>query len=144
MLLNLVLFLNCLWFGAGFWLFSLNPSKTALMVSSRKIRKNPLYDLVKQIAPFVGGFNLAFLFLCLVMLTLGDVFTSAENLIVLFSVIAVAHATQFYGNVPNALKDWRNEKPGWRVLKGPMLFIFIGDFVLMVLNAIAAGYMLYV
>ncbi|MEM6476254.1 MAG: hypothetical protein AAF687_08825, partial [Pseudomonadota bacterium] len=47
---------------------------------------------------------------------------------------ALAHGSQFAGNIPMAL---RNRRGGglWSVFKGVMLQIFVIDFTLMIVNA---------
>ena len=50
---------------------------------------------------------------------------------------SLAHASQFFGNVPMALQNRRGGGL-WNVFKGVMLRIFVIDFVLMVANAVLA------
>ena len=138
MFFTILLVLNIVWFSAGFWAFSLNAAKFTKLMVPRQLQQGPVYNLLVEIPPAVGGFNLAFLCLCLAMLVFSDAFAGHHSQAILFTVISIAHGTQFYFNVPNAIKDWNNNEPKWPVLKGPMLLIFIGDFSLMVLNAIAA------
>ena len=57
---------------------------------------------------------------------------------ILLLVLAVAHGSQFAGNVPIALQNRRGEGV-WNVFKGLMLFIFVIDFTLMTLNAALAA-----
>ena len=130
--------LNITWFSAGFWAFSLNAAKFTKIMVPRQLQQGPVYNVLVEVPRAVGGFNLAFLCLCFAMLVFSDAFAGPLSQAILFAVISIAHGTQFFFNLPNALKDWNNNEPQWPVLKGPMLFIFIGDFALMVLNAIAA------
>ena len=60
----------------------------------------------------------------------------AQRSILLF-VFAVAHGSQFIFNVPVAIQN-RSGGGVWQV-KGTMLFIFITDFIMMVLNLGIAG-----
>jgi len=50
---------------------------------------------------------------------------------------ALAHGSQFVGNIPMALKNRRGEGL-WNVFKGVMLRIFVIDFTLMVFNGVLA------
>jgi hypothetical protein len=52
---------------------------------------------------------------------------------------AIAHASQFACNLPILRAGGRQGESLWDVGKGPMLFIFVVDFVLMIANAVAAG-----
>ena len=56
-------------------------------------------------------------------------------LLLLFN--AIAHGSQFVGNVPMALKN-REGGGLWNVFKGVMLQIFVIDFTLMTVNATIA------
>jgi len=55
-------------------------------------------------------------------------------------VNAVAHGTQFAGNVPVALANRRGGGV-WQVLKGTMLLIFVVDCALMLLNGGLAAWL---
>jgi hypothetical protein len=81
---------------------------------------------------FVAGFNLAFLVLNVLLLLNISLFDKDLQWVILLFTIAVAHATQFAFNVPVALQNRRGEGV-WEV-KGLMLFIFITDFTMMMLN----------
>jgi hypothetical protein len=84
---------------------------------------------------FLGGFNLAFSALnILLVFNLGD-FDKDIQWAILLIVNAIAHGTQFAANVPIALQN-RRGAGAWNVFEGPMLFIFVTDFVLMALNAV--------
>jgi hypothetical protein len=64
-------------------------------------------------------------------------FPNDDQRSILLFVFAVAHGSQFIFNVPVAIQ---NQSGGgvWQV-KGTMFFIFITDFIMMVLNLAIAG-----
>ena len=99
-------------------------------------RDTPVFDILTATGPFLGGFNFAFCALSLLFLINASVFPADEQRVILFFVFALAHGSQFLGNVPIALAN-RKGKGVWQV-EGLMLFIFITDFVLMVANAALA------
>ena len=86
----------------------------------------------------MGGFNLAFAMLNILLLLQLDLFNKDMQWVILLLVNAAAHGSQFVANVPIALQ---NQKGGgvWQVFSGLMLFIFIIDFVLMTCNAVLAA-----
>ena len=108
-----------------------------VMVPIRADRDNSAYAAFVESGRFMGGFNfaLAVLNYCL-FINLAGLDTPAQ-LALMLAFNAVAHGSQFVGNIPMALQ---NRKGGglWNVFKGVMLQIFVIDFVLMVLNALAA------
>ena len=121
-----VLTVNVVWFGLGFRLFALKPRKAVrLLVTPASNEESSRKALVDSL-PFLGGLNLGF-----VALSGGQIFASvrygsAASWTVFFAS-AVAHATQFAGNLPNALRGGRSGGASWDVLRGPMLVIFVGD-----------------
>ena len=87
---------------------------------------------------FLGGFNLAFSALNIFLVfNLVDFDKDIQWAILLF-VNAIAHGTQFAGNVPMALQNRRGGGL-WNVFEGVMLRIFVIDFVLMVFNAVVSA-----
>ncbi len=134
-MIQLVLSLNILWFAMGFISFSIRNDDLAKIVVPRKHRDSPLFQTVSQSGRFVGGFNFAFMLLAILLLLYLAEFPTDKQRVILFATFAVAHASQFYFNVPIMLKNKRTGDGVWPVLKGTMLFIFVTDFVMMVLNA---------
>ncbi len=141
-MLEILLALNTLWFFMGFNVFSLRNDIFAKVLVPKEQRDTPVFEILSQSGRFLGGFNFAFA-VCNILLLLNlDVFPDDKQRAILLLVFAVAHGSQFIFNVPVAIQ---NRKGGgvWQVLKGTMLFIFTTDFVLMVLNLIAAGIFAY-
>lgn len=128
-----ILVANALWFGLGFHLFAFRNKIFAKILVPREYRQTPVLDTLAATGPFLGGFNFAFCALSLLFLFNANVFPEEEQRAILFSVFALAHGSQFAANVPVALAN-RKGKGVWQV-KGLMRFIFITDFVLMVVNA---------
>lgn len=127
-----ILILNAIWFGLGFHLFALRNKVFAKILVPREYRDTPIFKTLAATGPFLGGFNFAFCILSILLLIYPSVFPEANQRIILCLVIAIAHGSQFFGNVPIALEN-RKGKGVWQV-KGLMLFIFITDFVLMIAN----------
>lgn len=136
-MLKLTLILNALWFAAGFHLFWLRGKIFAKVVVPRDHRTTPVFETLIRSGTFVGGFNFAFLVLNVLLLINPGEFDSSRQWAILLIVNAVAHGSQFAGNVPIALEN-RQGGGAWQVLGGLMLFIFVVDFMLMVLNAVLA------
>jgi len=136
---EVILVLNALWFAMGFNVFSLRPKIFAKLVVPREQRDTPVFGILAQSGRFLGGFNFAFALLNILLLVSLATFPSDEQRAILLFVFAVAHGSQFIFNVPVALE---NKRGGgiWQVLKGTMLFIFVTDFVMMVLNLLLAAW----
>ena len=136
---EVILVLNALWFAMGFNVFSLRPKIFAKLVVPREQRDTPVFGVLAQSGRFLGGFNFAFALLNILLLASLATFPSDEQRAILLFVFAVAHGSQFIFNVPVALE---NKRGGgiWQVLKGTMLFIFVTDFVMMVLNLLLAAW----
>ena len=101
----------------------------------REQRDTPVFEKLIESGKFLGGFNLAFSVLNILLLfNLGEFDKDIHWAILLFAN-AVAHGTQFAANVPIALQN-RNGAGVWTTLKGLMLFIFLTDFLLMAFNAV--------
>ncbi|MEM7281998.1 MAG: hypothetical protein AAF438_10265 [Pseudomonadota bacterium] len=96
-----------------------------------------MFETLIRSGTFVGGFNLAFLVLNVLLLFNLDEFDRGRQWAILLIVNAVAHGTQFAGNVPIALEN-RRGGGAWQVFSGLMLLIFVVDFTLMVLNGALA------
>ncbi|GAA3921200.1 hypothetical protein [Litoribacillus peritrichatus] len=141
-MLEIILILNALWFAMGFNVFSIRNKIFAKLVVPRAHRDTPVFKILAESGRFLGGFNLAFALLNLLLLINLNAFDKDLQWAILLFVNAVAHGTQFVFNLPIALEN-RKGRGVWQVLKGTMLFIFINDFLLMVLNAVfAAAYLL--
>ena len=136
-MLELVLFLNILWFAAGFHLFSFRGFIFAKIVVPREHRGTPVMETLITSGKFFGGFNFAFALLNIVLLLNTELFDKPMQWSLLLITISVAHGSQFFANVPVFLQNQRGEGI-WHV-KGLMLFIFVIDFSLMVANALLAA-----
>jgi len=138
-MLETILVLNALWFVMGFNVFSLRPKIFAKLVVPREQRDTPVFGILAESGRFLGGFNFAFALLNILLLASLATFPSDEQRAILLFVFAVAHGSQFIFNVPVALENRRGGGI-WQVLKGTMLFIFVTDFVMMVLNLLLAAW----
>lgn len=132
-MLEIVLILNALWFGMGFNVFSIRNKIFAKLVVAREHRNTPVFDVLAESGRFLGGLNLAFSVLNILLLVNLSVFENGLQIPILLFVNAVAHGTQFAFNVPVALEN-RKGKGVWQVFKGTMLFIFVTDFTMAMLN----------
>ncbi|OUS30482.1 hypothetical protein A9Q99_05875 [Gammaproteobacteria bacterium 45_16_T64] len=137
-MLECILVLNAIWFAMGFNVFSIRNKVFAKLVVPREQRDTPVFDVLAESGRFLGGFNLAFSLLNILLLMNLSEFDKDIHWAILLLVNSVAHGTQFAFNVPIALKN-RQGGGVWQVLKGTMLFIFVNDFLLMVFNAIFAA-----
>jgi hypothetical protein len=124
---NIVLVLNALWFGAAFRYFSLTPNTAAKILVPKSERDSPLLATVAA----------SFALFAVLLLLSRSLFPEPMQLALFCIVFAVAHASQFAGNLPVAFSG-KPELRVWPVLSGPMLFIFVVDFTLMIANAILA------
>lgn len=134
---ELLLLANVIWFGLGFHLFALRSKIFAKILVPKEHRDTPVFNILIETGKFLGGFNFAFCAMNALILILPGVFPEANQRIVLCIVFALAHGSQFIGNVPIALEN-RKGKGVWQV-KGLMRFIFITDFVLMIANFAMVG-----
>jgi hypothetical protein len=88
---------------------------------------------------FLGGFNFALAMFCVALAVAGKVFSDARQWQLIFAFLSLAHGTQFLCNLPVSLRERKKQPYAWPVLRGPMLFIFVTDAVLMVANAAAVA-----
>ncbi len=134
-----VLVANVVWFGLGFHLFTLRNKIFAKVLVPREHRETPVFETLAATGPFLGGFNFAFCALSALFLIKARSFLESDQRVVLFSVFALAHGSQFLPNVRIMIAN-RKGKGVWQV-KGLMRLIFVTDFVLTVANvAMAATY----
>ena len=137
-MLESILVLNAIWFLMGFNVFSIRHKIFAKLVVPREHRDTPVFEVLAASGRFLGGFNLAFFALNILLLLNLDDFDKDVQWAILLFVNAVAHGTQFAFNVPIAIENRRGHGV-WNVFKGTMFFIFVTDFVMMALNAILAS-----
>ncbi len=137
-MLEVLLLLNALWFFGGFVTFGPRGIIFAKKYVAREHRNTPAYELFLHTGSFMAGFNFAFMVLSILLLANINAFDKDIQWSVVLAAIAVAHGSQFLGNVPTAIKNFRGEGV-WNVWSGLMLLIFTVDFSLMALNAIAAS-----
>lgn len=136
---RLALVLNLLWFSAGFWYFTLKRTTAAKLLIPRSARTSPIFPTMVAALPFLGGMNLAFAALSLMVLSTTQIFDAPLERAILLTSMGIAHATQFFINVPVARRGGRVGESWWDVLQGPMLFIFVVDAVMTALNFVCAG-----
>ena len=132
-MLKLLLILNALWFASAFHVFHIRREIFAKIIVPKEHRDTPVFQTLIATGPFLGGFNLALSLLNILLLIFISDFDKDIQWAILLLVNAVAHGSQFAGNVPTALANRRGEGV-WNVFKGLMLFIFVIDFTLMVFN----------
>lgn len=137
-MLEVVLALNAIWFAMGFHAFYVRRKLFAkVVVPNKDHRDNSAYEAVVETGRFMGGFNLALSVLnILLLLNIGG-FDKDSQWATLLIFNAIAHGSQFAGNIPMAIQN-RHGKGLWSVFKGVMLRIFVIDFTLMVFNTAVA------
>lgn len=140
--LTVLLTLNAIWFAMAFDAFYRRRKIFGkVMVPIQADRDNTAFDALVESGRFMGGFNLALsAFNVLLVFNFGGFETDTQwATLLIFN--ALAHGSQFFGNVPMALQ---NQRGGglWPVFKGVMLRIFVIDFTLMVANAAMAIWLL--
>lgn len=136
--LKTLLLLNAVWFGMAFHVFYLRREVFGkIMVPNKRHRENTAYEALVESGRFMGGFNLALSALNIMLLFNMGGFETDHQWATLLSFNALAHASQFFGNIPMALQN-RHGKGLWNVFKGVMLRIFVIDFTLMTFNAVLA------
>ncbi|MCO1336650.1 hypothetical protein MO867_20195 [Microbulbifer sp. OS29] len=136
MIFQVVLILNTIWFLMGFNVFSLRNQIFAKLLVPRAQRDTPVFGILAESGKFLGGFNLSLALLNILLLLNQSEFSGDIQRAVLLFVFAVTHGSQFAYNVPVVLQN-RIGKGPWQV-KGVMRFIFITDFLMMVLNLVVA------
>ena len=136
-MLEAVLVLNAVWFAMGFHVFHLRRKVFAKVLVPDEHRDTTVFEILTETGRFLGGFNIAFSALNVLLLLNIAAFDKDVQWAILLVVNAVAHGTQFAGNVPIALQNRRGS--AWNVFKGVMLRIFVIDFVLVVFNGVLAA-----
>lgn len=134
LLYQAVLVLNVLWFGVGFHYFSIKHVAAAKLLVPESSRNSPLFVTMAAAVRFLGGMNLAFAALSLLMLLSPLSSITAGQRAALLLVLAIAHGSQFYFNIPIARGGGRQGEALWDVHRGLMKFIFIVDATLMAAN----------
>jgi hypothetical protein len=135
-----VLALNVAWFSMGFWYFTFKSGAAAKLLVPKTARESPLFSTLSASVRFLGAMNFAFALLSALVLANLSLFDDPRQRALLAAVFAAAHAGQFLCNVPIAIGGGRRGEALWDVLSGPMLFIFVVDFTLMLANAaVSAG-----
>jgi len=135
--LLLTLIANALWFAGGFHVFHVRGEIFAKIVVPKEDRDTPVFQVLVKSGKFLGGFNFALAMLCVLLLLSISLFTDPLQWALLLFVIALAHGTQFAGNVPVAIQNRKGEGV-WQVT-GLMRFIFVTDFLMTVLNLFVAS-----
>ncbi|MDX1757088.1 MAG: hypothetical protein R3175_13585 [Marinobacter sp.] len=133
-----VLAANALWFAGAFHVFWLKGPLTSNMLIRREHRDSPLRETVIASGRFLGGINLGFSVLSVLLILFSGQFTQPTQIFVCCTAFAVAHGSQFVGNVPIAWQEHKGNTPLWPVLRGPMLFIFVVDLIMAALNGVLA------
>lgn len=141
-LLQILFAVNAIWFAMAFDAFYRRRRIFAkVLVPIQADRENSAYEAVVESGRFMGGFNLALSALNVMLAFNFGGFSTDAQWATLLIFNALAHGSQFFGNVPMALKN-RKGSGLWNVFKGVMLLIFVLDFTLMVANGALAAWLL--
>lgn len=133
-LYRVLLLANALWFGSAFWYFWLKHETAAKLLIPRSARTSPIFATMSAALPFLGGMNLAFSLLAVMLLVRSDLFAAPVEQGILLVAFGTAHFTQFVINVPVARRGGRQGESYWDVVRGPMLFIFVVDALMTILD----------
>lgn len=134
LLFSTTLFLNMLWFSIGFLFFSVQSTKAAKLLVKIKDTQTNFFLILTHSLKFLGGINVSLAFFSFLLLFTQHVFPNAIQKAIFAIVFTIAHFSQFFYNISIARHECTNKNPLWSVLTGSMLFIFIGDGVLTLLN----------
>ncbi len=132
---DVLMLLNISWFGVAFYFFSVKARSAARMVLPIALRQEPLLEALVYAIRFLGGMNLAFAALS-VLLLVDPVGFDARQKAWLLAILAVAHASQFAFNLAHALRLDRMPGAATPGLNAPMWRVFAVDGFLMAANAI--------
>lgn len=139
---GIVLVASAGWFAMGFRYFGFQQHTAARVLIPREARDTPLFETTAAGVRFLGGFNAAFCFLCLILLALhlirSDLFQADGEKIALLIVLASAHFSQFAFNLPVLKAGERKDIALWPVRTGPMRFIFVMDITQTIICLVAA------
>ena len=142
-MLKALLLLNAIWFAMGFHAFYVRRAVFGkVLVAKREDRDNTAYEALVESGRFMGGFNFALSALSVALLINLGGFDQDRHWATLLWFMALAHGSQFVGNIPMALRNRRGEGL-WNVFRGVMLRIFVIDFSLMVLNAALGAWLFF-
>jgi hypothetical protein len=131
-----VLAFNTAWFTIAFWSFSIRPVRTARLLVPWRDRHEASFAVLIHSLKFLGGINLALALFSLLLLVRADLRSTDIGRVIPAFVFCIAHGSQFFFNLPLALRQMRGERYLWPVLKGPMLAIFMIDAILCVANGL--------
>ena len=126
---------NALWFGAGFYQFTLRSGVAALGVSTNSPNDDFSRSVIAGVLRFLGGLNLSLAALSVMLLLGPHELRKAVPEAVFLTTFAIAHASQFAVNVPIARKEIIGSPALWPVLRGKMLAIFVVDLLLTLIDA---------
>lgn len=134
-----VLALNIIWFSLAFRLFALRPRAAVRLLVTEDTRNEASRAALVASLRFLGGMNFGFAALSALALVSVARDSLGSNAWLIFAASAIAHASQFAGNLPLVRKGGRAGGAPWNVLEGPMAFIFVIDGILTVANGAAAA-----
>ena len=124
---------SVIWFLMGARYFGFQHHTAAKILVAPSARNTPIFETVAAGIRFLGGMNAAFALLSglllVLLLTESTLFTNPAERAVLLATLATAHLSQFLGNVPVLRNGERQGEAYWPVLSGPMLMIFMVDFL---------------
>ena len=127
----LALIAGALWFAMGFRYFGFQQHTAARVLIPKEARNSPLFETTAAGVRFLGGFNAAFMLLCVILLILlfngSALFAEPSERALLLLVIGAAHFSQFAFNLPVLKAGERKDIALWPVRRGPMFFIFVMD-----------------
>ncbi|WP_286831708.1 MULTISPECIES: hypothetical protein [Kordiimonas] len=134
---------NLIWLGMAFRYFGFQHFAAAKVLVPKSERTSPLFPTVAAGTRFLGGMNGALALFALLLLVFklrgSDLFAAWPERVVLLAIFAVAHFSQFAFNLPVLKAGGRQGDSYWPVTSGPMLFIFVVDAVMTLLNLLVAA-----
>lgn len=133
---------NVIWLGMAFRYFGFKHMAAAKVLVPKSARQSPLFPTVAAGTRFLGGMNGALALLALLLFLFAwsgsRLFEDAIERQVLLGVFSVAHFSQFAFNLPVLMGGGRQGESYWPVTSGPMLFIFVVDALMTLVNLVAA------